>query len=422
MTKRERDENRLPRLTAYATAEGYRLKMLQAFLKREHGVGIIRVFDDCIYAVSRIGPRERADEKVYNLPLLPGYGAGTRIRSGPSIKSPGGVSLLERMTLAEDLGYNDSYFPVEENGHGDHRHPGPSSHDPSEYILSASPPTLLDMESGLGVQLEQDPSGQLELIPESPERAEDQGDTSAIVDLSPEQDPQESEISIGTHMSPEHPGYLEHVPSQALSPDELGNTVPLPKSQPEVRVQDYGSISGDYQRPKYVHPQMRKRRQSGANLTGKVAEAVFFEYGVSVFFGFQEGEEKEIMEDCEGAGCWTRGQDADDWEIEELHYVVCPELFLQRMLIFSTIPKPSFRGSITTCSVSSNGPPGRRRANEKPSNPSRICSSCPLPMPWHSLPSFQSSRGSCRSLSRSQRPSPRSCRPPGIYSSAVARR
>ena len=365
---------------------------------------------------------ERANEQVYNLPLLPGYGAGTRIRSGPSIKSPGGVSLLERMTLAEDLGYNDSYFPVEENGHGDHRHPGPSSHDPSEYILSASPPTLLDMESGLGVQLEQDPSGQLELIPEAPERTEDQGDTSAIVDISPEQDPQESEISIGTHMSPEHPGYLEHIPSQALSPEELGNTVPLPKSQPEVRVQDYGSISGDYQRPKYVHPQMRKRRQSGANLTGKVAEAVFFEYGVSVFFGFQEGEEKEIMEDCEGAGCWTRGQDADDWEIEELHYVVCPELFLQRMLMFSMIPKPSFRGSITTCSVSSSGPPDRGRANEKPSNPSRICSSCRLPMPWRSLPSSQFSRGSCRSLSRSQRPSPRNCRPPGIYSSAVARR
>lgn len=51
MTKREREENGLPRLTAYGTAEGYRLKLLQAFLKREHGVGVVRVFDDCIYAV-----------------------------------------------------------------------------------------------------------------------------------------------------------------------------------------------------------------------------------------------------------------------------------------------------------------------------------------------------------------------------------
>lgn len=52
MTKREREENHLPRLTAYSTAEGYRLKLLQAFLKREHGVAVVRVYDDCVYAVS----------------------------------------------------------------------------------------------------------------------------------------------------------------------------------------------------------------------------------------------------------------------------------------------------------------------------------------------------------------------------------
>lgn len=51
MTKREREEARLPRLTAYTTADSYRLKFLQAFLKREHGVGVVRVFDDCVYAV-----------------------------------------------------------------------------------------------------------------------------------------------------------------------------------------------------------------------------------------------------------------------------------------------------------------------------------------------------------------------------------
>lgn len=51
MTKREREEAGLPRLTAYATADSYRLKLLQAFLKREHGVGVVRVFDDCVYAV-----------------------------------------------------------------------------------------------------------------------------------------------------------------------------------------------------------------------------------------------------------------------------------------------------------------------------------------------------------------------------------
>lgn len=62
MTKREREEARLPRLTAYTTAEGYRLKLLQAFLKREHGVGVVRVFDDCLYAVCFLSnlPSDRA--------------------------------------------------------------------------------------------------------------------------------------------------------------------------------------------------------------------------------------------------------------------------------------------------------------------------------------------------------------------------
>lgn len=52
MSKSQREEAGLPRLTAYATADGYKTKLLQAFLKREHGVGVVRVFDDAVYAVS----------------------------------------------------------------------------------------------------------------------------------------------------------------------------------------------------------------------------------------------------------------------------------------------------------------------------------------------------------------------------------
>lgn len=55
MSKAQRQEAGLPRLTAYATAESYRIKLLQAFLKREHGVGVVRVFDDAVYAVSGTG-------------------------------------------------------------------------------------------------------------------------------------------------------------------------------------------------------------------------------------------------------------------------------------------------------------------------------------------------------------------------------
>lgn len=50
MTKDERERNGFGRLTAYATADSFRLKSLAAFLKREHGAEV-RIFDEAIYAV-----------------------------------------------------------------------------------------------------------------------------------------------------------------------------------------------------------------------------------------------------------------------------------------------------------------------------------------------------------------------------------
>lgn len=67
MTKREREEARLPRLTAYTTADSYRLKFLQAFLKREHGVGVVRVFDDCVYAVCLVSSFAAGQQAVIDI-------------------------------------------------------------------------------------------------------------------------------------------------------------------------------------------------------------------------------------------------------------------------------------------------------------------------------------------------------------------
>lgn len=50
MNKEERERSGLGRLTAYATAEGYRLRTLAAFLKREHNAEV-RQFDEALYAV-----------------------------------------------------------------------------------------------------------------------------------------------------------------------------------------------------------------------------------------------------------------------------------------------------------------------------------------------------------------------------------
>lgn len=53
------------------------------------------------------------------------------------------------------------------------------------------------------------------------------------------------------------------------------------------------------------------------------AEVVFFEYGVVVFFGLTENQEKSILEDVENAGILTRKINEDNWEVEECHFAVC---------------------------------------------------------------------------------------------------
>jgi uncharacterized Rmd1/YagE family protein len=52
------------------------------------------------------------------------------------------------------------------------------------------------------------------------------------------------------------------------------------------------------------------------------AEIVFFAYGVTVFFGFDEMQERDILEDVHGAGA-VKGERAEsEWKIEECHYGV----------------------------------------------------------------------------------------------------
>jgi uncharacterized Rmd1/YagE family protein len=54
----------------------------------------------------------------------------------------------------------------------------------------------------------------------------------------------------------------------------------------------------------------------------EVAEVVFFEYGVVVFFGLEEGHELGILEDIGNAGILRRPVAEHDWEIEECHFAV----------------------------------------------------------------------------------------------------
>ena len=77
----------LARVTAYCTAQSYKLQTTAAFLKDQHGAKT-KLYDDCLYC-------------VYQLPLL-GGSDGYRVRSSPVVKNPGGRSVLDEQIEANE--------------------------------------------------------------------------------------------------------------------------------------------------------------------------------------------------------------------------------------------------------------------------------------------------------------------------------
>ncbi|KXX83286.1 Sporulation protein RMD8 [Madurella mycetomatis] len=72
---------KVARLTAYSTAQAYKIRATAEFLRTKHEAKT-KIYDDCLYA-------------VYHLPLLPGV-EGFRLRSRPILKTPGtGKTVLD---------------------------------------------------------------------------------------------------------------------------------------------------------------------------------------------------------------------------------------------------------------------------------------------------------------------------------------
>lgn len=70
-------------------------------------------------------------------------------------------------------------------------------------------------------------------------------------------------------------------------------------------------------------PERKNTRPRGKSISDeKVAEVVFFAYGVVVFYGLEENQERSIIEDITTAGVLTRKIEEDAWEIEECHFAV----------------------------------------------------------------------------------------------------
>lgn len=122
LPKRQRAE-KVSRLTAYCTAQGFKMKATAEFLRTKHEAKT-KLYDDCLYV-------------VYHLPLMSGT-EGYRVRSRPILKTPGtGKTVLdleiERSERRDEhYGYMDEYsgsptssgnlHPISGNGMDDHSH------------------------------------------------------------------------------------------------------------------------------------------------------------------------------------------------------------------------------------------------------------------------------------------------------------
>ncbi|KAL3475658.1 hypothetical protein BJX99DRAFT_229415 [Aspergillus californicus] len=90
-----RRAEKLARVTAYCTAQAYKMTSLSSFVKERHG-GRTKLYDDCLYT-------------AYHLPLLPGHD-GYRLRSSPVVKKPGGKSLLDEEIERNELRDHDEDY------------------------------------------------------------------------------------------------------------------------------------------------------------------------------------------------------------------------------------------------------------------------------------------------------------------------
>ena len=103
LPKARRTEKELARVTAYCTAQAYKMQTTTAFIKDRH-IARTKLYDDCLYA-------------AYHLPLLPGS-EGYRIQSSPALKRPGGKTLLdEAIERSEQMDYHGAYFAEDEEQH-----------------------------------------------------------------------------------------------------------------------------------------------------------------------------------------------------------------------------------------------------------------------------------------------------------------
>jgi len=220
---------------------------------------------------------------MYHLPLLPGYGPNTNVRSSAPTVTKTGESRLAHLSEAEENGYQGTYFTSP---------PERSEIELREgYISSGSP--VNSRNSHL--------AGPHTHFDDLPSRTEPDSETERE---------REHYHEPAMLTEPETP-VSEIIPSTSYPSYDID---PGAETDPGVYAQQR-TPDDSLEQPNHTPSQPQSEDE--------VAEVVFFEYGVLVFFGLKEQQEKDIIEDIEKAGILKRKIQEDDWEIEECHFTVC---------------------------------------------------------------------------------------------------
>lgn len=279
-----RRTEKLARVTAYCTAQAYKMGSLASFVKEWHGART-KLYDDCLYT-------------AYHTPLLPGH-EGYRLRSSPVVKFPGGKSLLdEEIERNEQRDHHDDY-EAEDHSVGGHNRPGEENHHDASHQESG--------EHGSGEQHHQ---GFLNRISE-----------------------EDSRIQDDQQNVPSNNGGLPN--SSQTGPDEEQQSEPTPRRR------RYSSGDGPALfRERSSPPMPASQPQVPARTLYNVAEMFVFSYGVVVFWNFTERQEKDLLADLAFATSSATGTPIllttmplheEDFETEEFHFEYSTEISRPRV-------------------------------------------------------------------------------------------
>lgn len=283
-----RRAEKLARVTAYCTAQAYKMGSLASFVKEWHGART-KLYDDCLYT-------------AYHLPLLPGH-EGYRLRSSPVVKFPGGKSLLDEEIERNELrDHHDDYIgEIEEHSVGRH------NRAEDEHHREASPRDSDDQSSR-----EESQERFLTHVSEEESRIQETHEAASDSDVF-------------------------HTSSQSES-DQAQQASETPPPRRRHSSGESHSIMRDLPSP--AATSSSSRTPAPARTLYNVAEMFVFGYGVVVFWNFTERQEKDLLADLAFATSSATGTPIplttmplheEDFETEEFHFEYSTEISRPRV-------------------------------------------------------------------------------------------